>query len=261
MRSALCLPLLLCACKPPLEAPSELSPLARYIFREHANPDPEVVQLGVSNLDALLDTVDLSADDVADRSFQLDPLQVGDMGELERPDRALDATLSLAVTWYSPWPIEDHVPYMVLTDLTEISTTASTYDRDFLEGSADCFSEGSCDSVHTHNDIVRDSAFLKMAYWNFKDFRRVDTNGELAAVVARTWQPEAAHGDSDRNHVWQNFESEAWIRDADGTRRFYGVWTEAEYAGVSEDIGYSLTRSAAQDALDKLDDWIEAQQP
>ncbi|MFT5682358.1 MAG: hypothetical protein ACI8RZ_003276 [Myxococcota bacterium] len=99
-----------------------------------------------------------------------------------------------------------------------------------------------------------------MEYRLIKQYRWITSETLGDAVIARGWIEEAAHGDSDSNHIYQSFEIDLYIPDGDQTLRLYGVWTESDYSGLDEDTAYNLSMNSTADALDKLDDWIADQQ-
>jgi len=258
------LPLLLVlgACKsPPPEAPTEMADISRYLFREFDNP--EALPQGVLNLEELLGAEDITAEDPVDRAWQVAGLTAGDLEAITIPsDGDLDLLATMALAYRSPFPVDSHTAYMVIPDLTVISTTAVIYDRTFPgTDDASCFVDASCEVLATENYIDRETALFKMEYSFNKDYRWVELEDGRKAIVSRGWIEESAHGDSSRNHLWQNYETDVWIGREDGTTwRFYAVYTQAEYAGVGEDMAINLSRAQAQSALDTLDAYIEENQ-
>ncbi len=245
--------LLFLACTAPPPAPTEMNDLARFLLREFGGED-ETLEEGLVNLYGLLDGIDLTADP-DDRVYELADLDTTDLAGLERPDRPPEDCETLAIAAESPFGLDDHTAYMVLEDLTVISTTAVVYDRT-MDVDPACFEDGSCPVMHTDNHIYRDAWLFQMEYDFNKDYRWVDTE-RGRVVLARGWIPESANGDSDANHIWQNYEVDVYLEAGSGTWRFYGIWTEAEYAGVNEETARNLSISSAVDALELLETWLE----
>ena len=246
--TAMLLPLLLglLACKHPVEAPTEMDDLARFLLREFEAADPEGLAVGLDNLRPLLDAA-------PDEGWSLTPLSLDDLGDLVPPEgRDPAAAKGLAVVYASPHPIADHVELMLLEDLTPVSPTAESYDRSFLEGQ-DCFSGAGCEFLRTRNEIFRENLLMQMGFTLYEDYRWVD-----GAVLSRNWIAESAHGDSDSNHLWQDWEVEVWLpTEEGGTQRLWAMWTEAEYAGVSEELAEISGRAGLISAMETQDELIE----
>ena len=251
--------LLLLACKAPPQAPTELSELARFFFREHHSEDPDLIALGADNLATILDAVDPEAA-ALDRSFALARLEVGDVAGITRPDRDPAASDGLAVADRSPWPLSEHLRYMVLDDLVETSLTASVYDRRFDVDDPDCFVQQLCEAMRTENLIYRDTLLLKVEYTLHKEYRWISSEALGDAVIARGWIEEEAHGENDANHIYQNYEVDLYLPSGQDTLRLFGVWTESDYAGLDPETAYNLSMTATADALKHLDQWISDNQ-
>ncbi len=244
--------------KPPPEAPTEMSDLSRFLFRSF--DDPEALAAGLDNLQLVLADTELTADDPADRSWLLDPLNEADLAAVTIPEGRLPSdVLTMGLAYDSPWAIDLHPSYMILSDLTVISDTAVVYERTFASGDGSCFSDASCELIETDNFIDRETTFFKMEYSFFKDYRWVQRD-QGRAILSRGWIAESAHGDGGSNHLWQNYETDVWLEVDGRTWRFYAVYTEADYAGVGEDLARNLSRASAQDALETLDGYIAERQ-
>lgn len=244
--------LLFLACKAPPPAPTEMNELARFLVREFEGED-ETLAEGLVNLYALLDDIDLDSDP-SDRVYELQDVTTEDLAGLERPDRAPSDCETLAIAATSTYELDAHTGYMVLDDLTVISTTAEIYDRT-MDVDPACFQSGECPVMRTTNHIYRDAWLFQMEYDFDKDYRWVETE-RGRVVLARGWIPTSAHGNSDANHIWQNYEVDVYLEAGQDTWRFYGIWTEAEYAGVNEETARNLSISSAVDALEMLEEWL-----
>jgi len=251
--------LVLLACKAPPPAPTELSELARFFFREHHAEDTEILGAGAVNLAGLLADIDPDAA-ALDRAFSVTALQADDVVGIARPERDPTACDALAVADRSPWPLSEHLQYMVLSDLVETSLTASVYERSFDVADPTCFLDRSCESMQTENLIYRDTILLKVEYTLTKEYRWLTSEQLGDVVISRGWIEEEAHGDSDANHIYQNYEIDLYIPDGEETLRLFGVWTESDYAGLDAETAYNLSMNATSDALKYLDSWIAEQQ-
>jgi len=243
------LPLLLLAlfaCKHPVEAPTEMDELSRYLLAEFEAEDPEGLAAGMDNLRPLL----LEA---PDEGWSLTAPSEADLGGLTPPEgRDPGDARGLAVVHDSPHPVGDHVPLMLLEDMSPCSPTAESYERTFLEGE-DCFEGAQCEFLRTVNDIYRSNLVMEMGFVLYEDYRWVGD-----AVLSRNWIAESAHGESDSNHLWQVWEVEVWLpADDGGTLRLWAMWSEAEYAGVSEDLAEVTGRMALENAMELHDELIE----
>ncbi len=237
--------LTLLACKHPVEAPTELDELAIFLFREFETQDPEILAAGVENLRPLLEQA-------PDEGWSLSPPTIEDLAELEPPaGRDPGDCGGLAVVYSSPHPVTDHVTIMLQADLTPASPTAESYERSFLEGQG-CFEDGGCEFLRTENAIFRSNLLMQMGFTLYEDYRWVD-----GAVLSRNWIAESAHGDSDSNHLWQDWELEAWLPTEDGVLRLWAMWTEAEYAGVSEELAEVSGRAGLISAMEAQDEWLD----
>lgn len=247
------------ACKAPPPAPTELSELARFFFREHHAEDTTFLDEGAGNLAGLLADIDPDAD-ALERAFAGAALEEDDVAGIARPERDPAACDALAVADRSPWPLAEHLQYMVLSDLVETSLTASIYERSFDVTDPTCFLDRSCESMRTENRIYRDTFLLKVEYTLTKEYRWITSESLGDVVISRGWIEEEAHGESDANHIYQNYEIDLYIPDGEETLRLFGVWTESDYAGLDAETAYSLSMNATADALKYLDSWIADQQ-
>jgi hypothetical protein len=250
--------LALSGCKSPAPAPTDLSDLARFFFREHHAED-SLLGEGADNLAALIEGVDPDAPAV-ERAYTLGALSEEDVAGITRPDGDPADCAGLAVADRSPWPLSEHLAYRVLSDLAETSLTASVYDRTFDVADPACFLDQSCTEMRTDNLIYRDTLLLSIEYRLVKEYRWITTETHGDAVIARGWIETEAHGESGANHIYQNYEIDLYIPDGTDTLRLYGVWTASDYAGLDEDTAYSLSMNSTADALKHLDDWIADQQ-
>jgi len=235
----------LLACKHPVEAPTEMDELTRYLLREFEAEDPAGLMVGLDNLRPLLA-------EAPDEGWSLTAPNLEDLGDLQPPE-GLDPgdAQGLAVVYDSPHPVADHVALMLLEDLTPVSPTAETYARSFTEGQ-DCFEDGGCEFLRTVNEIYRSNLLMSMGFTLYEDYRWVGD-----AVLSRNWIAESAHGDEASNHLWQDWEIEVWLpTDEGGTLRLWAMWTQAEYAGISEEMAEVSGRAGLVSAMETQDELI-----
>lgn len=243
---------ILVGCKKTVEAPTSLSDLSRYLFREFES-DPEPVALGLENLRSSFRQLGTATD-----GYWLEPLVEEDVNGLERPPRDLSDMTSLGVLKDSPWPVEDHPLYITLDSLVGLSTAAESYDRVFTNTQdPSCFLDQSCEYLRTENYVHRKNFFIDMTYFFYKDFRWVtEENGE-AAILSRSWMTESHSGDGGKNNMWQMFEIEAWLENGDQTLRLYVGYQEGEYAGVSDDMARGIVQNGIHSSIEAYDGYIE----
>lgn len=266
MRPCLALALLLApGCAPPPEAPTELSDLSRYLYREYDDEDPRVMQAGARNLFDFLQTVDLAADATVDRAFAPENLREEDVADITRPDRPLENCLPLGIGGLSRQSIEDHALLMVQPDQTEAEASANYYDRTFPEtDDPSCFVDRTCDRLVTVNDAERQNALLRVQFILFKDFRWVeildeDGGHERWSIVARSWFEESFEGENGNNALLQSYASDLWFEADDGTvQRYQTLWSESRIAGdPEENIILGILRSSIDGSFERADDVID----
>ena len=150
-------------CQPPSpEAPTEVSELSRYLYREWANPDPEAMEAGLLNLWDFLADVDLESANV-DRSWVPEVLEPEDVTDIQRPeDRELSALLAISMAGRSVWPVADHGALQMEEDQRPAEPTAPVYIRTPRNLSdVSCFPTRECGPVETDNEVRRENLHEK----------------------------------------------------------------------------------------------------
>ena len=242
-------------CASPEAAPAELEAVAQSLFRDFE--DPEALPDLLEELTRLLADTELEGSDEV-RSRTLTPLTLEDVGETALEGLDPSDCIAVSLTYQSAWSPMDHSSYQVLEDLSVLGT-ASSYARSFLEpADPACFPEQQCELLRTDNDILRENLLLSLDYTMRKDYRWVEIDAGMV-MVERGWLSESAHGASGNNHLWQSFELEVWLPSSAGAVRFFVSYADAEYAGVSDDLGASLTLSGAQSAMEAADAYLDAE--
>ena len=265
----LCVSLFTPACAPLPEAPNELSELARYLYREHEAAQPEVLEQGLANLQALLDDVDLEGA-AADRAWIPGGLIEEDLEGISRPaDRDLSDLLGITVAGLSSFPVADHALLQSQEDQLPAEPTATRYVRSFLAPEDPlCFADGECARMQTLNDARRENFLMSVDFMLFKDFvwSRVGTEEEAGqdrphALVARSWFEESWEGDTGATVLWQSFSLDVWLEDGTGaTQRFQTLWSESQIVDVDEDIVRNVLRESIDDIFIVGDEAIAALQ-
>jgi hypothetical protein len=226
----------LLGCKAPPSAPTELSELSRWLFREWPSDDPARMADGLGALDAFLAEVDLEAP-VIDRSWATAPLEEEDVAGLERPDRDVAALVGVSVAGASAWPIEDHAALQTESDQTVTEPSASRYERTVLEGARDCFVDGAC-SLETRNDGRRENLLMAVDFvlWKNMCWFDIGIDGDRRAIAARSWFKEPFEGDGGDTTLWQSYAVDIWLEQPDGgVRRYQALWSESELAYEASD--------------------------
>lgn len=249
----------LAACAPP-PAPTEVSELCRYLFREWSNPDPRIMALGLENLTFIVDGLDLTAG-VNDRSWALDPLQASDLGAVEHPDREPSSLVGVAVAHSSPWPIESHARGQVQEDQTLLDPSADVWDRSF-PGVDDpsCFIAGTC-LLPTTNDVYRQTLLMTAGYTFYKDLQWFDVGLDAwaRAFVGQQWTDQSWQGEGDNTWLYQTFGAEVFVEQSDGgVVRFTALWSESVASGIDDpDLTAGVMKSGLDGAFKDWDDAIE----
>ena len=256
--------LLLFGCKPPPpEAPTDLGELAVYLYREFDNDDPAVMAAGLRNLDEFLVDLDWPALDEDSsrqgREWQLPLLAVEDRTGLPQIEGMLpEDQLVVGVAYRSRFAVPEHLPLVALTDQTPIEAASSaSYDRTFLSD-VDCFVEGLCEELETHNTVHRDQLLLDIVYEAFKDFRRVDAEpGSGAALVARSWTEERFFGEAGQNSIDQSYSLEVWLPREGGALRFMTYWNQMTIPALSDsNIVLNLMGAGMDEIFENTEDFL-----
>jgi hypothetical protein len=254
----------LAGCSPPPEAPTELSELSRYLYREYDNEDVRVMQGAAANMYDFVATLDLQSS-LVDRSFEPGNLLDEDVSDLTRPDRPLSNCLPISIGGTSRQRIEDHALLMIQPDQTEAEASATYYDRSFPEESdPTCFLDRSCDLLVTVNDAERANLLLTVEFVLFKNFRWVeilDDDGEHErwAIVARSWFEEEWEGSQGENALLQSYASDLWFEADDGTVwRYQTLWSESRITPEPEEsVVRGILRSSINSSFGRADDAID----
>ncbi len=255
--------LLLSGCAPLPEAPTELNDLSRYLYREHADDDPRVMQEGAANMYDFLGTLALDGDREG-RSFEPDNLHDEDVADIVRPDRPLENCLPVGIGGLSRQRIDDHALLMIQPDQTEAEASATFYDRTFPDlPDPTCFLDRTCDLLVTSNHAERQNALLQVEFVLFKDFRWVeilDDDGEHArwSIIARSWFEQEWFGAEGNNALLQSYAIDLWFEaDDGGVWRYQTLWSESDVGDTDDSIVRGILRFSIDGSFGRADDAID----
>jgi len=246
-------------CQAPEPAPTELSDLSRYLFREWANPNPEVMADGVENLADMLADVNLT-DGVMERSWTLRDIAIRDLHDVDwnRSRNPSDA-LGLGIAYASIWPVDDHSRMQTEADQLPAEPSATHYARTFPETThPKCLVDASCPTLVTQSEITRKNILMTLDFELYKDIRWVATQrGD--ALAARSWIDRTWRGESGNTALHQSYSIDIWIPAGDGAWRYQTLWTESDVGlSTSDELVLATVTSAIDHAVHVQDEAIEA---
>ncbi len=255
----------LMGCAPTPEAPSGMSDLAAFFFREHALDDPASLGLGLTNLELLLANVDFDSEQSVDRAFAVDDLEDLDVDGVLRPDEPIADCIEVAVTARSPHSIDLHASLFVQADQVPAQTSTERYDRTFVTGEPACFEVGDCDRLSTSNDIRRANLVYTVDYVMPKEImwlELVNAGGNpmgRRGMTARSWLDQSWTAENGQTRLVQSYTVEVWLEQNDGsTIRFEANYTDIELPGVDDEGTIrSTTRIGIDNAFTKNDEAID----
>ncbi len=244
-------------CAAPVEAPTELSELARYMVREFDAADPAVRVAGADNFAALLDGVDYSAS-TADRATIPASLEADDVADLSRPpDTVLANTTDVTLFYGSRHPVSAHAAFTVADNQVDAEPSTASYVRTLLDG-GDCFGDGSCERMSTVNAVGRENALFALDFTLFKDFRRLETSDGRDVLVSRSWTQEAFEASRGTAVLRQSWTLDVFVDGPDGAQRFRGNWAETTFdPPIDEDIARNTTRNGMQNGHELADEVLD----
>ena len=237
--------------------PQSLDEALSQTFRSFES-ESEDLSVGAEVIAGVLADVDLTSNDLEDRSFSVEALIEEDLADVPHPDRSPDAAPGIVVARRSDFALDAHVGLQQMADQTPIEPgSPDHYDRTFTEGEA-CFADDGCAALRTTNDVTKKNLLMEVSYTFDKDFRWVETEAGTA-MVARSWLPESVWGSG--GSILQAYTVEVWIPDGDGTVRMISLWNETELTSVSvsDDLEMTFTRAGMDDVLRAADDWLAEQ--
>jgi len=244
----------LVGCKSPLEAPSDLEELTRWMFIEWE--DPDALAAGAANLLEFARTeVDFEAD-WEGRSYESGALGEGAADGLVNHNYDPADTVSVVLFFSSRYPAEDHLDHIGMEDQTPVEPSSSElYNRSFIENDPGCVSDGSCEFMRSMNDVRRDTALYTLDYDMRKDWRWITIEGEGEALCARSFNLESASGNL--IELQQGYSVDIFLPDGNGALRMQSTWQQMELAGLdAEDVGKTIIKGI-DDQLQVHDEWLD----
>lgn len=206
---------------------------------------------------ALLDAlagVDLTGP-ASERAFVLDPPSVAALEALPPSAQAGDplAARAVGLAGRSPAPVEAVYPLLGLTDLAFLSSTSESWSREGDPTTLACLAEG-C----THeavDEILRKTPIFEWTSTHQRAWRVVDTEAG-PVLAARAWVTGVAIT-SGNSTFTQQWEVELWVPADAGTARLHALWTDANYAGFSDELAWRADRDGAEDSWQRMLTWLE----
>lgn len=252
--------LILMGCRPPPEAPSELSDLTRYLYANWHHEDQDVVGVGLVNLEEFIEGIDLDAS-LNDRSWELGSIGSEDVADVPNPDGANPAeTLGVGVAYQSVWPVSDHVKLQLEVDQRPGEPSADLYERSFPnDADPDCFTDRTCNPLYTENLVQRTNLILSVEGTLFKEFKWFDIgeDSERWAVMSRSYISDRWIGEAEKTEIVQSYSIDVWIPQGDETLRFQTLWSQSEIPNASDNLTMGTVKFSTDDIFKAGDDAIE----
>ena len=247
------------------EAPTELSSLSTWLFRNFDSDDPDVMSVGMGNLQVLFEQRGIDGD-YDDQAWTIEPLTEDDVADVIHPDRDPGAALPVGLVALSAHTPADHTRVVVLEDQTPVEPASpELYQRSFLEpADPACFPDQACAVLRTDNRIRKENFLMSIEYSKLKDFRHVDLlrddMEDQHGVIGRSWFEVEALGDQEATAIHQSYSIDVFLPDdSGGSWRYVALWTEASMYGAGDDVIQSTMRSGLVDMLEATEAWLEAQ--
>ena len=255
---------LLAGCRPPPQAPTELSELSAWLFATFETEDSELLGEGLGNLREVFLSEGVDAD-FDDQAWTLTPLTAADVADVVHPDREVGAALPVGLAFVSTYAPAEQARVIVLPDQTPVEPSSPTlYERTFLDPEDPaCFPPARCDLLRTDNLVRKENAVMDITYTKRKDFRwcEVPVADEVApGILSRSWMPAEAQGEAEATAIYQSYSLDVFLPGEDGgSLRYIAMWTEAEMYGLGGDVVVSTMRGGIEDVMVATEEWLEAE--
>ena len=225
-------------CPATQDAPTELGDLTLFFFSEFETGEDAYLADAIVNLETgvLLGT-DLEGARL-DRQWAQPILTDESLGGAVAPaeaDPALQVTVTVA--GLSSHRVNTHAAGVLVPDQSQLEPSAPEHDRTFPSDTT-CWTDGTCSRIDTQNRVKKANFLYTIVYDTEKDYRRVTLPDGRQAVIARTWNSEAASGSEGVNSIDQNYATEVFIEDASDpsrTLRMMSIWTSVTLAAEPTD--------------------------
>ncbi len=246
-------------CKAPPDAPTELDELTVYLFRNWEAQEEGALEVGMFNLQALFAHMDLDVGH-GDRSYQIQSLTSGDLGDITIPEGADPAVcLGLGLVAGSAFTPDDQTPVEPFAP--------EVYDRIFLEPSdPSCFPGRDCTVLRTNNVITKKNSMMEIPYEMIKDYRWVELSEDgvpgsgVWGILGRTWLEERGVGESGNNTIEQSYSIDVFLPGAHGgwaAYRYLGLWNETTGAVEDPEAVMALSLFGMDGMFDETEEWLE----
>jgi hypothetical protein len=249
-------------CKPPPEAPTELSELSTYLFREWDNTEEGVAEVGLGNLYDFFDGMDLSVA-YEDRAYTPADLDEEDIAGVVHPGRDPSLAVPVSMITDSAYAPEAHATVIVMEDQTPVEPASpDLYVREFVDPTPDpdCFLDRSCEMLYSMNEIMKQNAIMDVVYDMHKDWRWAELyepgSGQWC-IMGRSWIEEPAIGDAGNVAINQSFSIDIIMPDDDGGRRYMSLWPETLIEGISEDVIAGTTKWGMDGMFEATEEYLE----
>jgi len=242
---------LLCACRPPVEAPAGLADLAAYLYAHHPDEDPGALAAGLANLRAWLE----AHPEGALEGYEVAALDEATVDALDERDRTVAGMVGLSVTRVSAFPVEDSTWALAAVDQDEIyPDTFVAYAREYLTD-LDCFLARTCPRLEAMEEPP--SSFIlgiqsQSTAHNQYVWAEVP---EGWAMVHRNWQVEPPIVDISWLEVDEQAYLNVFVPGTDGVWRMQAQWTVYD---EDNDVPIDVAMQAVIDFLVKCHDDLEA---
>ncbi len=238
------------------QAPTDINDITRYLFREWDNPDPKVMQLGLTTLETILVGKMLGPNGAGnDRLLQVSSIHKEDLTVDPYPmDKDPLHTLGTLVTRESKWPVTDHAKVQADPNQLPVEPNATVYMRTYLEPTdPSCLIDASCKILRTTNQVTRSNTTLEVTYTLIKNFRWITLTDGRLALCARAWAPMTFHGST--GGILQSYSIDIFLpRPGDVTWRYQASYSENELSvAVSGDLQVAVVTGAVEGALARAD--------
>jgi hypothetical protein len=227
---------LLCACKGPPPAPKELEELIGWMYTHVADEETADLEEGTVNLESWMGR---HLDETLE-GYTVDVLTPDQIESLGVGERDLDGLVGVAVGYEHITDL-DEIAAGLMLDPTERSPDLYVdYSYDEIEGTKDCFEEGSCDWVdYTSYAYEHLGLDIYLTINSRLQFRRYDTEvGQ--ALVYRYWTTENPTVTTELFALDQSYFLWAFVPHDGGYLSMQASWVVARVLADDLDSGWIL---------------------
>ena len=244
-----------CAKEKPL-APTEMTDIVRYMFDNYE--DPEALAAAVENLDPWMQAN--AGSEEAIEGYRLDPLTSDDVDTIQRPSGSqLSELLGAAGCNISAFGLDDQAWHIVDTDQLWGNSKYDSYVRRFVGDTGPSDFQNGQGVLRTVNDVATTSFTITIPYTLYKDYRWIETDSGVQAIVARSWIEEAGCNDAGNSCLKQSYSVDHFHLHDGETLRLTATWSEvAAVIDLSDDILIKGLADGFQDTFESTEAHLEA---